>query len=62
MNPLLHDKPSEICAEDGHVLIDGPGGIVVALTPEAAAETSDRLLHAAAEAKGQSLMQAMPQA
>ena len=36
-------------------MVDGPDGVCVSLTPEAAAETSDRLLSSAAEARGQQL-------
>ena len=35
------------------MLVDGPGGTAVSLTPDAAAETSQRLLYGAAEAQGQ---------
>ena len=48
-----YDEPSEIVADDGRVFVDGPDGVDVALTPEAAEETSDRLLKSAAEAIGQ---------
>ncbi len=40
-------------AEDGVVSVDGPDGVDVKLTPEAAAETSDRLLEKSSEARGQ---------
>ncbi len=53
MAPGPHDTPSEVVAERGEVHIDGPGGIAVALTPAAAAETSDRLYKAAAVAAQQ---------
>ena len=46
-------EPSHVAAEDGRVLVDGPDGVDVALTVEAAAETSDRLLAGAAKAAGQ---------
>jgi hypothetical protein len=49
----LHDEASNVTAEAGQVLVDGPDGVAVSLTPEAAAETSDRLLDSAAEAQGQ---------
>ncbi len=53
MAKQLHDAPSTVTAEGGEVLVDGPDGVAVSLTPDAAAETSDRLLHAAAQAQGQ---------
>ena len=48
-----YDEPSTVQAEDGVVTVDGPDGVDVKLTPEAAAETSDRLLEKSAEARGQ---------
>ena len=50
-----HDTPSEVSAEEGEVLVDGPDGVAVSFTPEAAAETSDRLLTGAAQARGQQI-------
>ena len=49
----VHDMPSEVSAEEGEVQVDGPDGVSVSLTPEAAAETSDRLLAGASQAQGQ---------
>lgn len=48
-----HDSPSDVTAEEGEVVVDGPGGVALSFTPEAAAETSDRLLQGAMAAKGQ---------
>jgi len=48
-----YDEPSEVEAKDGEVLVDGPDGVAVSLTPEAAAETSDRMMEGAATAAGQ---------
>lgn len=45
--------PSDVAAENGRVLVDGPDGVDVALTIEAAEETSDRLMQGAAKAAGQ---------
>lgn len=53
----VHDEPSTVTAVEGEVQVDGPDGVAVSLTPEAAAETSDRLLHGAAVACGQQLRQ-----
>ena len=50
-----HTTPSDVCAEAGHVIIDGPGNVAVTLTPEAADETADRLIQSAAQAHGQRL-------
>ena len=53
MNEKAYDTPSKVTAEEGEVLVDGPNGIAFSMTPEAAAETSDRLLEQAAVARGQ---------
>lgn len=53
MTKETYSKPSEVTAEDGKVLVDGPDHVDVALTPEAALETADRLTDQAARAAGQ---------
>ena len=52
-NKELFDEPTEIQAVDGTVELDGPDGVDVAMTPEAAEETADRMFRASAEAAGQ---------
>ena len=52
-NDRVFDEPSEVTAEDGVISVHGPDGVKVLLTPSAADETSDRLLHAAMEGRGQ---------
>ena len=47
----IHDQPSNVTAAEGVVSVEGPDGVDVRLTPEAADETSDRLLHGALQAK-----------
>ena len=49
----VYSKASDVSAEDGVVNVDGPDGVDVGLTPEAALETSYRLLDGAATAVGQ---------
>jgi hypothetical protein len=49
-----YDEASNVGAVDGEVTVDGPDGVGVSLTPEAAAETARRLLDAAAAAQVQS--------
>lgn len=49
-----HSKPSDVDAEQGEVLVDGPGGVAIALTPDAAEETGKRLIASAEEARRQS--------
>lgn len=47
------DKPGVASAENGLVMLDGPDGVAVTMTPEAAADTSKSLLAAATQAAGQ---------
>lgn len=47
-------------AEQGTVMLDGPNGVAVAMTPEAAEETARSLLAAAEEAAGQRGSEAHP--
>ena len=53
MRQTPYSQPSQVTAEEGEVHVDGPDGIAVALTPDAAEETGRRLLDAAAEARQQ---------
>ena len=61
MNDKAYDTPSKITAEDGEVMVDGPDGVAFSLTPDAAAETSDRMLEQAAIARGQEALDARRQ-
>jgi PHD/YefM family antitoxin component YafN of YafNO toxin-antitoxin module len=58
----IYDTASEVTVEDGNVAVEGPDGVDVVLTPEAALETSDRLLDGATEAHGQRVRQAEAEA
>jgi hypothetical protein len=49
----VYDAPSQVSAEHGNVVVEGPDSVAVHMTPEAAAETSHRLLGGAVEAQGQ---------
>ncbi len=53
------DTPADVVAEEGEVLVDGPGGISYSFTPHAALETSNRLLRGGMEANGQRLKKDM---
>ena len=55
MTGKAHDTPAEVDAEQGDVIVVGPGGIAYSFTPEAAEETSDRMLFGAAKARGQQI-------
>ena len=46
-------RPGRASAEGGLVLLDGPDGVAVAMTPEAARVTAQELIAAADEAAGQ---------
>ena len=52
-----HDTPSDVSAQEGEVLVEGPDGVAVSLTPDAAIETADRLHSAGAQAHGQVLVE-----
>ena len=56
MDSKAHATPSDVVAEEGEVIVDGPDGVAVSFTPAAAAETSDRLMEAAGQARGQKLV------
>jgi hypothetical protein len=53
MDDRIWNEPSEVSAEEGKVMVDGPDGVAVTLTPGAAEETSHRLLDGAMQAQGQ---------
>ena len=57
----IYSEPSEVKVVDEAVALEGPDGIHVKLTPEAAEETSDRLLDGAMVARGKRLMREIPQ-
>ena len=56
----VYDEPSDVSALDGAVELDGPDAVDVAMTPEAAEETSDRLAEHAAKAAGQRRLKNYP--
>ena len=49
----IYDEASDITAKDGAVTIKGPDAVDVRLTPEAAEETSNRMLEGSMKARGQ---------
>jgi hypothetical protein len=53
-------KAGVASAEEGQVMLDGPDGVAVAMTPEAAEKTAQSLLAAAEEAAGQQGSEAHP--
>jgi hypothetical protein len=50
---IVYDEASSVDAEDGAVILSGPGEVTVSLTPDAAEETADRLNENAMKARGQ---------
>jgi hypothetical protein len=56
----VYDDASDVAAVDGTVELDGPDAVDVALTPEAAEETADRLSGEAMKARGQRRLKDMP--
>ena len=52
----IYKEASDVQAVDGKVVVDGPDSVDVELTPEAAEETSDRLINEAIRASGQRRM------
>jgi len=49
----LYDEATDVTAEDGEVILDGPDAVDVRITPEAAEETANALWAAAVKANGQ---------
>ncbi|HEX8620607.1 MAG TPA: hypothetical protein VF718_01410 [Allosphingosinicella sp.] len=57
MDEKVYDEPTKVDALDGTVVLDGPDGVAVTMTPDAALETSDRLLLGASQAMGQQVQE-----
>jgi len=53
----IYEEPSDVSAKEGVVSVKGPDAVDVRMTPEAADETSDRLLRGAMKAHGQKLIE-----
>jgi hypothetical protein len=60
--PQPRSVPAIASAEEGMVLLDGPDGLAVTMTPEAAAATGKNLIEAAAEAEDQQRQDKAPSA
>ena len=56
----IYHQPSSVTAEDGDVLVLGPDHVHVAMDPDAAEETSNRLLEGSMKARGQRLLSNYP--
>jgi hypothetical protein len=44
-----YDYPGEVSVEEGVILVDGPDGVAISLTPQAAKTFGERLIAAADE-------------
>ncbi len=49
----IYDEPSDVSAKEGVVSVKGPDSVDVRMTPDAADETSERLLYGSLKARGQ---------
>jgi hypothetical protein len=56
----VYDEASDVAAVEGAVELDGPDAVDVAMTPDAAEETADRLTGEAMKARGQRRLKDMP--
>ena len=56
----IYKEPSDVTAEDGVVSVKGPDAVDVQMTPEAADETSERLLYGSLKARGQKVSEDAP--
>jgi osmotically-inducible protein OsmY len=56
----LYDEATEVTAEDGEVILDGPDSVDVKITPEAAEQTADNLMQGAVKAAGQRRLRNLP--
>jgi len=52
-NPAPFEKGGRAVAEEGIVLLDGPDGIAISMTADAAEETGSSLIEAAQAARAQ---------
>ena len=57
----LYDEATHVRAENGEVLLDGPDGVDVKITPEAAEETAGNLVVGATTARKQRRLKHLPQ-
>lgn len=49
----VYEEGGKAFAEEGQVMLDGPDGVAVSMTPDAAEDTAKELLRAALEARNQ---------
>ena len=56
----LYDEATEVTAEEGNVVLDGPDDVDVIVTPEAAEKTADNLIEGVSKARGQRRLKTLP--
>jgi hypothetical protein len=56
----IYDEATVVTAADGEVILDGPDGVDVKVTPEAAEETAGNLIVGAIKARGQRRFRHLP--
>jgi osmotically-inducible protein OsmY len=56
----LYNEATEVSASDGEVILEGPDGVDVKVTPEAAEQTADNLVEGAVKARGQRRLRNLP--
>ncbi len=49
-----HDVPTTVTSEEGEVMLDGPDGLAVSFTPDAASKSAAAIAEAASKAQLQS--------
>jgi hypothetical protein len=54
MTTKAHDVPTTVTAEEGEVMLDGPDGLAVSFTPDAASKSAAAIAAAASKAQLQS--------
>lgn len=55
MSIKVHDIPTTVTAEEGEVMLDGPDGLAVSFTPDAASKSASAIAEAARLAQLQSM-------
>lgn len=53
LQPVIHHDAGNAVADQGVVLLDGPNGVAVSMTPDAAQQTGEALIRAAQDAREQ---------
>jgi hypothetical protein len=56
----VYDEVTKVTAKDGEVILDGPDGVDLKMSPQAAAETGHELINGAMKATGQERMKYNP--